>query len=80
MAKIIAFGEFENKRKQKQFENELQTKIEEVETELGIEDPLLVLTDDIALTLGNKLIDIRDEVNSVLEILGIGEVEGIDEV
>lgn len=78
MARIIAFGEFENKRKQKQFENNLQKKVEEIEEELGIEDPLLVLTDDIAITLGDKLLDIREEINSVLDILGIDEVDHVE--
>lgn len=76
MAKIIAFGEYKNSRKQAKFEDELQSEIEKVEQKLGLEDePLLVLTDSLALTVGNCLLDARSEINRALEILGIDEVE-----
>lgn len=78
MAKIIAFGEFQSKKKQEVFERNLQTEIEAVEAKLGLEeDPLLVLTDSLALTVGNCLLDARNEINRVLEILGIDESEVI---
>lgn len=78
MAKIIAFGEFQSKKKQETFERNLQTEIEAVEVKLGLEeDPLLVLTDSLALTVGNCLLDARNEINRALEILGIDESEVI---
>ena len=74
MAKIIAFGEFQSKKKQEIFERNLQTEIEAVEAKLGLEDePLLVLTDTLAMTVGNCLLDARSEINRALEILGIEE-------
>lgn len=79
MAKIIAFGEYQNKIKQRRFEENLQSEIEKVEEKLGIEEPLLVLTDDIALTLGNYLLDIKESVTTALEILGIEESEELPE-
>lgn len=77
MAKIIAFGTYEKKKSQKLFERRLQTEIEEVEKRLGIpeDEPLLVITDMNALTVGNCLLDARNEINRALEILGIGECE-----
>lgn len=84
MAKIIAFGERKGKSNQNRFERNLQTEIEEVEKQLGIpeDEPLLVLTDMNALTVGNCLLDAKngmvtclDEINRVLEILGIDESE-----
>lgn len=80
MAKIIAFGEFQSKKKQETFERNLQTEIEAVEAKLGLEgDPLLVLTDLLALTIGNCLLDARNEINRALEILGIDESEVISD-
>lgn len=77
MAKIIAFGEYQSKRKQNNFENQLQIEIEEVERKLNIpeDEPLLVLTDMNAITVGNCLLDARNEINRALEILGIEESE-----
>ena len=77
MAKIIAFGEFQEKKSQKNFERNLQSEIEEVEKKLGIpeDEPLLVLTDMNAITIGNCLLDARNEINRVLDILGIDESE-----
>lgn len=78
MAKIIAFGEYQNKHKQERFENKLQKGVEELEQKLGIDsddEPLLVLTDMNAITIGNCLLDARNEINKVLDILGISETE-----
>lgn len=84
MAKIIAFGERKHEKSQKLFERNLQTEIEEVEKRLGIpeDEPLLVLTDMNALTVGNCLLDAKKgikeqltEIDRVLEILGIDESE-----
>lgn len=77
MAKIIAFGEYQGNKKQQTFEYNLQKEIEEVERKLGIpeDEPLLVLTDMNAITIGNCLLDVRSEINKVLDILGIEESE-----
>lgn len=77
MAKIIAFGEYKNGVKQKYFEKRLQEEFEKVEEKLNIpeDEPLLVLTDMNAITIGNCLLDVREEINRVLDILGIEESE-----
>ena len=77
MAKIIVFGEFQGKKSQKNFERNLQSEIEEVEKKLGIpeDEPLLVLTDMSAITIGNCLLDAINEINRALNILGIEESE-----
>lgn len=82
MAKIIAFGEYSDEHKQKKFEDDLQKEIEKVEEKLGlaaVDEPLLVLTDMQAMTVGNCLLDARAEINRALEILGIkeGDMEGL---
>lgn len=87
MAKILAFGEFQSKRKQEIFERNLQTEIEKVEERLNIpkDEPLLVLTDMNVLTIGNCLLDAKNEIsntlgeiNRVLDILGIEERNDMD--
>ena len=75
MAKVIAFGEYSNSHRQAKFERELQKEIEGVEDKLGIADPLLVLTDDVALSIGNCLIDARDSINQALSLMNIEESE-----
>lgn len=77
MAKIISFGEFRGKQNQETFEKNLQREIEEMERKLNIpeDEPLLVLTDMNVLTIGNHLLDARNELNKVLDILGIEENE-----
>lgn len=79
MAKLIVFGEYQSKRKQKGFEDKLQTEIEEIEKKLGIpeDEPLLVLSDMNAITIGNCLLDARNEIDRALKILGIEESEVI---
>lgn len=86
MAKILAFGEFQSKKKQEIFERNLQTEIEKIEERLNIpkDEPLLVLTDMNAITIGNCLLDAKNEINNtlgeinrVLDILGIEESEEI---
>lgn len=77
MAKIIAFGEYGGKTRQRHFERNLQSEIEKVERKLSIpeDEPLLVLTDMNAITIGNCLLDARNEIDRALEILGIDESE-----
>ena len=79
MAKVIAFGEYSNSRRQAKFERELQNEIEGVEDKLGIADPLLVLTDDIALSIGNCLIDARDSINQALSLMNIEKKEELQD-
>lgn len=87
MAKIIVFGEFQQKLKQEKFERDLQKAIEEVEKRLDIPEgeDLLVLSDINALTIGNCLLDAQRDIinahnaiNRVLDILSIEEGD-IDE-
>ena len=75
MAKVIAFEEYSNSRRQAKCERDLQKEIEGVEDKLGIADPLLVLTDDVALSIGNCLIDARDSINQALSLMNIEESE-----
>lgn len=77
MAKIVAFGERKNIKNQKLFEANLQKEIEAIEKKLGIPEGenLLVLTDMNVITIGNCLLDARNEINKALEILGIEEGE-----
>ena len=77
MAKIVVFGDFLDKHQKESFSNKLNEAVEKLEQELGLEDPLLVLTDDAALSVGNSLLDAREEINNALEILGIRESEEI---
>lgn len=76
MAKIIVFSDFADSKKEKEFVKKLNDKISDVESELGIEDePLLVLTDEAAINLGNQLIDIKEAAQAALDILNISESE-----
>lgn len=84
MAKIIALGEYQAMKSQERFEEELQKEIRKVEENLNIpeDEPLLVLTDMNAITIGEHLLDARDNIldardniNKVLDILGIEESE-----
>ena len=80
MGKIIVFADFVNKEQARTFRQRLSQKVEEIEIELGLEDePLTVLTEDAALNLGNLLIDIKESVQSSLDILNISESEDLPE-
>ena len=46
------------------------------ELQEGEEDESLVLTDEEVLTIGSYLLDARNAINAVLEILGVGESDG----
>lgn len=78
MAKIIAFGEYQSRKKQNDFECKLQKEIETIEKKLNIpeDEPLLVLTDMSVITIGNCLLDARNEIDRVLDILGVNENGG----
>lgn len=78
MAKIIGFDAFYNARKATIKQLQIQQEVENLEKKLGLEDdPLLVLSDEMAMTIGNSLLDARNEINRALEVLGIDESEEI---
>ena len=78
MGKIIVFGDFINKKQKVEFTKKLQEKVNQIESELGLDDePLTVLTDDAALNLVNCLIDARDSINDCLGILNVEESEDL---
>lgn len=73
MANIVNIADYIDG--QDNFNKQLNEKITQVEEELGIDEPLTVLTDDAALQLINQLIDIRDSAQSVLKSLNVEESE-----
>ena len=73
MANIVNIADYIDG--QDNFNKQLNEKITQVEEELGIDEPLTVLTDDAALQLINQLIDIRDSAQSALKSLNIEESE-----
>lgn len=73
MANIVNIADYIDG--QDSFNKQLNEKITQVEEELGIDEPLTVLTDDAALQLINQLIDIRDSAQSALKSLNIEESE-----
>ena len=44
------------------------------------EDESVTLSDNAVMVLGSELLDVRNTVNNILEILGIGEVSSIEEL
>ena len=76
MAKIINFNDIKKEKEKETFERRLNDEIAKVEEKLGIEEePLTVLTDNAAVTFINDLIDIKDSVTELLEILNVEECE-----
>lgn len=76
MGNVITISDFISDKMKQQFAEKLSKKINEVESELGIEDePLTVLTDEAAINLANYLIDARDNINDCLSILNVEECE-----
>ncbi len=73
MANIVNIADYIDG--QDNFNKQLNEKITQVEEELGIDEPLTVLTDDAALQLINQLIDIRDSAQSALKSLNVEESE-----
>lgn len=73
MANIVNIADYIDG--QENFNKQLNEKITQVEEELGIDEPLTVLTDDAALQLINQLIDIRDSAQSALKSLNVEESE-----
>ena len=75
MGKIVSLGEFKEKKAQQNIENQILERVEKKEKDLGLEEPLTILTDNCVLQIANSLIDARDEINSILETLGVEESE-----
>lgn len=76
MATIINFNDIKKEKEKETFERRLNDEIAKVEEKLGIEEePLTVLTDNAAVTFINDLIDIKDSVTELLEILNVEECE-----
>ena len=73
MANIVNIADYIDG--QDSFNKQLNEKITQVEEELGIDEPLTVLTDDAALQIINQLIDIRDSAQSALKSLNVEESE-----
>ena len=44
------------------------------------EDESITLSDNAIMVLGSELLDARNTINNILEILGIGEVSSIEEL
>lgn len=44
------------------------------------EDESVTLSDNAVMVLGSELLDVRNTVNNILEMLGIGEVSSIEEL
>ena len=44
------------------------------------EDESVTLSDNAIMVLGSELLDVRNTINNILEILGIGEVSSIEEL
>ena len=75
MGKVISFGEFKEKKEQQNIENQILERVDQIEKDLGLEEHLTILTDNCVLQIANSLIDARDEINSILETLGVEESE-----
>ena len=75
MSKIVAIGEFKDKKQKDKIEKQILNKVNQIEEELNLEDPLTVLTDDSVINIANSLIDARDGINDVLNLLGVSESE-----
>ena len=44
------------------------------------EDESITLSDNAVMILGSELLDVRNTINNILEILGVGEVSSIEEL
>ena len=75
MGKIVILGEFKDKKQKQNIEKAILERVDQIEKDLGLEEPLTVLSDDTVLSIANSLIDARDEINDVLSTLGVEESE-----
>ena len=44
------------------------------------EDESITLSDNAIMVLGSELLDVRNTINNILEMLGVGEVSSIEEL
>ena len=44
------------------------------------EDESITLSDNAVMILGSELLDVRNTINNILEMLGVGEVSSIEEL
>ena len=77
MSKVIGIGEYKDKKRKENIEKQILDRVNQIEEDLGLEDPLTVLTDDTVINIANSLIDARDEINDVLNLLGVSETEEV---
>lgn len=75
MGKIVILGEFKDKKQKQNIEKAILERVDQIEKDLGLEEPLTVLSDDTVLSIANSLIDARDEINDALSTLGVEESE-----
>lgn len=75
MGKIVVLGDFKNKKQKEKVEKAILERVDQIEKDLKLEEPLTVLTDDAVLSIANSLIDARDEINEALSVLGVEESE-----
>lgn len=77
MSKVIGIGEYKDKKRKENIEKQILDRVNQIEEDLGLEDPLTVLTDDCVINIANNLIDVRDGINDVLDLLGVSESEDV---
>ncbi len=77
MSKVIGIGEYKDKKRKENIEKQILDRVNQIEEDLGLEDPLTVLTDDCVISIANNLIDVRDGINDVLDLLGVSESEDV---
>lgn len=77
MSKVIGIGEYKDKKRKENIEKQILDRVNQIEEDLGLEDPLTVLTDDCVISIANNLIDVRDGINDVLDLLGVSETEEV---
>lgn len=75
MGKIVVLGDFKNIKQKEKVEKAILERVDQIEKDLKLEEPLTVLTDDAVLSIANSLIDARDEINEALSVLGVEESE-----
>ena len=79
MGKIIVMGEFLDKKQKDNLLSKIQEKVDEIEKELGLEEPLTVLTDDCVLSVINNLIDAKESIDTILDTFNYdGECEELE--
>lgn len=70
-----------NSYKADKFNSKLNEAVMKLEEDLGIEEPLTIMTDDTALSIVNALINIKENVEEMLSTLGYeGEVESLEDL